>query len=300
MSDGRPDADPGNGGCGLPAIDNPAFRRGGFVTGIDRFDARFFGIRPIEARLMDPRQRMLLETSWLALEDAGIVPERLRGSRTGVYVGVSASEYRDLMTAGNDVVSYLGTAGSMTVGRVSFQLGLAGPTMPVELNCASALVAAHQAVAGLHTGEVDLALVGGVHAILSPAITLEMAELGLLSPTGRCTPFAATADGFVRGEGCGLVVLKRLTDAEAAGDRIWGVIRGSAVNPERGQRRAHDPQRAGPGTGDRRGSGPRRPGAERGSITWKRTGPDRSWATRSRCRRRPRYTAVTARPSSPC
>ena len=230
VTEGRPDADPGNGGSGLPAIDNPAFRRGGFVTGIDRFDARFFGIRPIEARMMDPRQRMLLETSWLALEDAGIDPKRLRGSRTGVYVGVSASEYRDLMTAGNDVVSYLGTAGSMTVGRVSFQFGLAGPTMPVELNCASALVAAHQAVAGLHAGEVDLALVGGVHAILSPAITLEMAELGLLSPTGRCSAFAATADGFVRGEGCGLVVLKRLEDAEADGDRIWGVIRGSAVN----------------------------------------------------------------------
>ena len=230
VSDGRPDADPGNGGSGLPAIGNPAFRRGGFVTGIDRFDARFFGIRPIEARMMDPRQRMLLETSWLALEDAGIDPKRLRGSRTGVYVGVSASEYRDVMAAGNDVVSYLGTASSMTVGRVSFQLGLAGPTMPVELNCASALVAAHQAVSGLHTGEVDLALVGGVHAILSPAITLEMAELGLLSPTGRCSPFAAAADGFVRGEGCGLVVLKRLEEAEAAGDRIWGVIRGSAVN----------------------------------------------------------------------
>ena len=230
VSDGRPDADPGNGGSGLPAIDNPAFRRGGFVTGIDRFDARFFGIRPIEARMMDPRQRMLLETSWLALEDAGIDPVRLRGSRTGVYVGVSASEYRDVMAAGNDVVSYLGTASSMTVGRVSFQLGLAGPTMPVELNCASALVAVHQAVSGLHAGEVDLALVGGVHAILSPAITLEMAELGLLSPTGRCSPFAAAADGFVRGEGCGLVVLKRLEAAEAAGDRIWGVIRGSAVN----------------------------------------------------------------------
>ena len=230
VTEGRPDADPGNGGSGLPAIDNPAFRRGGFVAGIDRFDARFFGIRPIEARMMDPRQRMLLETSWLALEDAGIDPKRLRGSRTGVYVGVSASEYRDLMTAGNDVVSYLGTAGSMTVGRVSFQFGLAGPTMPVELNCASALVAAHQAVAGLQTGEVDLALVGGVHAILSPAITLEMAELGLLSPTGQCSAFAAAADGFVRGEGCGLVVLKRLEDAEAAGDRIWGVIRGSAVN----------------------------------------------------------------------
>ncbi|MDE0229680.1 MAG: beta-ketoacyl synthase N-terminal-like domain-containing protein, partial [Spirochaetaceae bacterium] len=157
-------------------------------------------------------------------------PEGLRGSRTGVYVGVSASEYRDLMTAGNDIVSYLGTAGSMTVGRVSFLFGLAGPTMPVELNCASSLVAVHQAATGLHAGEVDLALVGGVHANLSPAITLEMAELGLLSPTGNCAAFSAAADGFVRGEGCGLVVLKRLADARAHGDRIWAVIRGSAVN----------------------------------------------------------------------
>ncbi len=199
------------------------------MTEIDRFDARFFGIRPIEARLMDPRQRMLLEASWQALEDAGIDPERLRGSLTGVYVGIAASEYRDLMTAG-DGISYLGTAASMTVGRVSFQFGLAGPTMPLELNCASALVAVHQAVAGLRQGEVDLALVGGVHAILSPGVTREMAELGLLSPRGQCDAFAAGADGFVRGEGCGLVVLKRLREAEADGDRIWGVIRGSAVN----------------------------------------------------------------------
>ena len=227
---GRPDADPGDDAPGLPAIRHAAFRRGGFVTGIDRFDARFFGASPIEARMMDPRQRMLLEASWHALEDAAIDPERLRGSRTGVYVGVSASEYRDLMTAGKDIVSYLGTAGSMTVGRVSFLYGLAGPTMPVELNCASSLVAVHQAAVGLHAGEVDLALVGGVHANLSPAITLEMAELGLLSPTGQCAAFSAGADGFVRGEGCGLVVLKRLADAQADGDRIWAVIRGSSVN----------------------------------------------------------------------
>ena len=140
VTDGRPDAGAGNGLAGGSSIGEGSFGRGGFVTEIDRFDARFFGIRPIEARLMDPRQRMLLETSWQALEDAGIDPERLRGSLAGVYVGIAASEYRDLMTA-RDGISYLGTAGSMTVGRVSFQFGLAGPTMPVELNCASALVA---------------------------------------------------------------------------------------------------------------------------------------------------------------
>ena len=230
VTDGRPDGAPGAGPAAASINGNGAYGRGGFVTAIDRFDARFFGIRPIEARLMDPRQRMLLETSWQALEDAGIDPPRLRGSRTGVYIGIAASEYRDLMTSSRDGVSYLGTAGSMTVGRVSFQLGLVGPTMPVELNCASALVAVHQATVALRQGEVDLALVGGVHAILSPAVTQEMAELGLLSPTGQCHALAAGADGFVRGEGCGLVVLKRLAEAEADGDRVWAVIRGSAVN----------------------------------------------------------------------
>ena len=206
------------------------YRRGGFVEGIDQFDSRFFRVAPIEARTMDPQQRMLLETSWQALEDAGINPDRLRGSRTGVYAGVAASEYRDLMMTGNRSVSYLGTAGSMTVGRVAFVLGLEGPTVPVELNCASSLVAAHQAVMGLREGEVDLALVGGVNAILSPGLTREMADLGMLSPEGWCKTFDASADGFVRGEGCGMVVLKRLSEAEADGDRIWGVIRGSAVN----------------------------------------------------------------------
>ena len=214
---------------GLPP-EYEAYARGGFVEGIDRFDAEFFRITPIAARLMDPRQRMMLETAWQALEDAGMNPDRLRGSRTGVYAGIGTSEYRDLMTAGAHGVSYLGTAASMAVGRVAFQLGLEGPTMPVELNCASSLVAVHQAVAGLRQGEVDMALVGGVAAILSPGITQEMADLGMLSREGQCRAFDAAADGFVRGEGCGIVVLKRLGDAVAAGDRIWGVIRGSAVN----------------------------------------------------------------------
>ena len=230
VTDGR-----GNSGSwGELAADLPteyaAYREGGFVDGIELFDSRFFRIAPIEARLMDPRQRMLLETSWQAIEDAGMDPEQLRGSRTGLYAGISASEYRDLMTGGDYGVSYLGTAGSMTVGRVSFALGLEGPTMPVELNCASSLIAVHYAVAALRQGEVDMALAGGVHAVLSPHITREMAELGMLSASGRCRAFDAAADGFVRGEGCGVVVLKRLNKAEDDGDRIWGVIRGSAVN----------------------------------------------------------------------
>ena len=207
-----------------------AYCRGGFVEEIEKFDARFFRVAPIEARMMDPRQRMLLETSWQALEDAGIDPDGLRGSRTGVYAGITTSEYRDLMAKNDYGVSYLGNAASMTVGRVAFHLGLEGPTIPVELNCASSLVAVHHAVASLRQGEVDLALVGGVSAILSPEITRAMADLGMLSKAGRCNVFDAAADGFVRGEGCGMVVLKRLGKAQADGDRIWGVILGSAVN----------------------------------------------------------------------
>ena len=207
-----------------------AYGRAGFVDGIDQFDARFFGISPIEARLMDPQQRMLLETTWQALEDAGIDPDGLKGSRTGVYAGIATSEYRELMRNGDYGIGYLSTAASMAVGRLAFRFGLAGPTLPVELNCASSLVAVHQAVTGLRLGEADLALVGGVSAVLSAPITREMADLGLLSRDGACKTFDAGADGFVRGEGCGMVVLKRLAEAEVDGDRIWAVIRGSAVN----------------------------------------------------------------------
>ena len=207
-----------------------AYHRAGFVAGIDEFDARFFHISPIEARLMDPQQRMLLETTWQALEDAGIDPDRLKGSRTGVYAGVASSEYRDLMRGGDYGIGYLSTAASMAVGRVAFQFGLEGPTVPLELNCASSLIAVHQAVTSLRLGESDLALVGGTNAILSAGITREMADLRLLSPEGRCKSFDASADGFVRGEGCGMVVLKRLSEAESDGDRIWAVIRGSAFN----------------------------------------------------------------------
>ncbi len=230
ITDGRRDNDLWNNSAKDVPQKYAAYRRGGFVEGIDRFDARFFRISPIEARLMDPRQRMMLETTWQALEDAGIHPDQLRGSRTGLYAGVATSEYRDLMIASDYGVSYLGTAPSMTVGRVAFLLGLEGPTMPVELNCASSLVAVHQAVTGLREGETDMALAGGAHAVLSPDLTREMAELGMLSRKGRCKAFDASADGFVRSEGCGIIVLKRLREAEADGDRVWGVIRGSAVN----------------------------------------------------------------------
>ncbi len=230
VTDTRPDAASANVTSDESDQGSEGWRRGGFIGGIDRFDARFFRVSPLEARSMDPQQRLLLETSWHAIDDAGVNPDRLRGSRTGVYTGISSSEYRDLMMSRGDGVNYLGTARSLAVSRISFLLGLEGPSIPVELNCASALFAVHQAVASLRLGEVDMALAGGVNTVLSPDITSEMAYLGMLSDEGRCYAFDARADGFVRGEGCGVIVLKRLSDAEADGDRIWGVIRGSAVN----------------------------------------------------------------------
>ena len=230
VSDGRSDSGPWKGVMGDPAAEDHILRRGSFLEGLDQFDAKFFKIRPIEARVMDPRQRILLETSWQALEDATIDPDSLRASRTGIYVGMGASEYRDLIAESGKQYNYLGTSASAAIGRISFLLGLMGPAVAVDMTCASSLAAIHQATSGLRYGEVDLALAGGVQVALSPAITRFMAEYGMLSLNGNCRTFDASADGFVRGEGCGIVLLKRLRDAVSDGDRVWGVIRGSAVN----------------------------------------------------------------------
>ena len=211
-------------------------RWGAYIEGVDRFDASFFRIAPVEARLLDPQQRLLLETSWEALEEAGIDPEVLKGSRAGVFAGISSSEYRELLSADGAEVSTLyaatGTSHSTAIGRVAFTLGLEGPAIAVDTACSSSLVALHQAVMSLQRGESDLALAGGVNAILSPVLTEIMVNAGMLAPDGRCKTFDAAADGFVRGEGCAMVVLKRFSDAEAAGDRIWAVVRGSAVNQD--------------------------------------------------------------------
>ena len=230
VTDGRRDTGPWGGVAGDPAAEKDFYRQGGFIEGIDQFDAKFFGIRPIEARLMDPRQRLLLETTWQVLEDAGIDPAPLKGTRTGAYVGLGVSEYRDLVVAGGLDDSHIGNAPSVAIGRIAFVLGLMGPAVPLDMTCASSLVAVHQAAAALREGEVDLALAGGVHAVLSPPVSKFMAEFGMLSPSGRCRTFDADADGYVRGEGCGMVVMKRLSDAETDGDRIWGLVQGSAVN----------------------------------------------------------------------
>ena len=230
VTDGRRDAGPWHGVAGDPAGTDDVVRRGAFLDDIDKFDARFFRIPPIEARTMDPRQRLLLETTWHALEDAGVDPGQLKGSRTGVYAGVGNGDYRELAAARGESHGYLGTTMSVTAGRVSFFLGLTGPAVPLDMACASSLVAVHQAAAALRQDEVEMAIVGGVNAILAPEITTFMNEVGMLSRKGRCSAFDAAGDGFVRGEGCGVVVLKRLSDARADGDRIWVVIKGSAVN----------------------------------------------------------------------
>ena len=231
VTDGRRDPGPWNGAAGDPDNPDPGSRIGAFVEGIDQFDAGFFRIRPIEARMMDPQQRMLLETAWQALEDGGIDPSGLKGSRTGVYAGIGgSSEYRRVIAAAGRGDSYFGTTSSVAVGRIAFTLGLAGPAVPFDLACASSLVAIHHAVTALQQDEVDMALAGGANAVLSPSIAKFLEETGMLSASGQCRAFDAGADGYVRGEGCGMIVLKRLDDAIAAGDRIWGVVRGTAVN----------------------------------------------------------------------
>ena len=210
---------------------------GAYVEGLDRFDAAFFRIAPVEAELLDPQQRMLLETSWAALEDAGLDPGRLRGSRTGVYGGVCGHDYEALVANPGDDPSLnlyrsTGVTASTAVGRVAFALGLEGPAITVDTACSSSLVAVHQAAAALRSGEVDLALAGGVNAVLASLATRIFADAGMLAPDGRCKTFDAAADGYVRGEGCGMVVLRRLSEAEAAGDRILAVLLGSAVNQD--------------------------------------------------------------------
>lgn len=219
-----------HGVVGAEDAEEEYLRYGGFVEGIDEFDTRFFGIRPIEARSMDPRQRMLLETSWEAIENAGIDPESLRGTRVGLYIGLGGSEYRDLVSASGFQDSYLGTSGGMTTGRISYVFGLTGPAMSFDLACASSLVSIHEGIKALQNGEVDLALVGGANAILSPAIMRFHRELGLLATNGECSPFDEDAQGYVRGEGCGILVLKRREEAENDGDPIWSTLLGSSVN----------------------------------------------------------------------
>lgn len=211
-------------------------RNGGFLDGIGEFDPEFFGISPREALWMDPQQRLMLEIAWEGLERAGYSPAALRGSRSGIFVGVAANEYSHLLS--RDSVESIeahfitGNALNAIAGRVAFVLGLEGPAVAVDTACSSSLVAVHQACQALHSGDCDLALAGGVNVLLSPASIVAASRARMLSPDGRCKTFDAAADGYVRSEGCGVLVLKRLSDAQRSGDRICAVIRGSAVNQD--------------------------------------------------------------------
>jgi acyl transferase domain-containing protein/acyl carrier protein len=211
-------------------------RFGGFLDGIDGFDPEFFGISPREAVWIEPQQRLMLETVWEGLERAGYAPSTLRGSSTGIFVGVGANEYAHLLSAESiDKIEphfITGNALNAISGRVAFALGLEGPAMAIDTACSSALVAVHQACQALHSGDCDLALAGGVNVLLSPVTAVAASRARMLSPVGRCKTFDASADGYVRGEGCGILVLKRLSDAVRDGDRVCAVIPSSAVNQD--------------------------------------------------------------------
>ncbi|WAS96618.1 type I polyketide synthase [Nannocystis punicea] len=212
-------------------------RWAGLLTGaIDGFDPSFFGISPREAAALDPQQRLLLEVGWEALEDAGIPPHVLKGSRTGVFVGATNLDYAALLArlppAQQDAYTITGNLLSVAAGRLSYTWGLQGPCMTIDTVCSSSLVAVHLACQSLRAGESDLALAGGVNLILAPESMDGVSRTQALAPDGRCKTFDALANGFARGEGCGVVALKRLRDAKRAGDPILAVIRGSAVNQD--------------------------------------------------------------------
>ena len=211
-------------------------RYGGYLEGIDGFDPEFFGISPREAVWMDPQQRLMLEIAWEGLERAGYAPASLRGSRTGVFVGVAANEYSQLLNTNSvetiEAHFITGNALNVIAGRVAFALGLEGPAMAVDTACSASLVAVHQACQALHSGDCDMALAGGVNVLVSPASIVATSRARMLSADGRCKTFDAAANGYARSEGCGILVLKRLSDAERDGDEICAVIRGSAVNQD--------------------------------------------------------------------
>lgn len=210
-------------------------RHAGLLQQVDQFDPQFFGISPREASSMDPQQRLLLEVSWEALENAGVAPHDLSDSQTGVFLGIGQNDYSRLQLHSGEhtrINAYDGTGNGFcfAAGRLSYVLGLQGPSMAIDTACSSSLVAIHLACQSLRAGECNLALAAGVQLILSPEVTIFLSRAQALSSDGRCKTFDSAANGYGRGEGCGVVVLKRLHDAIADGDNILALIKGSAVN----------------------------------------------------------------------
>ena len=217
----------------LRGDDRLAGLRGGFLRDVAAFDHRLFGVAPREAALMDPQQRLFLQAAWRCLEDAGRRPSSLAGSRTGVFVGVATTDYQTLMTrhgVATEGHTATGVAHAVLANRVSHLFDLCGPSEAVDTACSSSLVAVHRAVAAIRAGECDAALVGGVNALLDPEVFIAFQGAGMLSPDGRCKTFDATADGYVRGEGVGALLLRPLSAALADGDPVHAVVLGSAVN----------------------------------------------------------------------
>ncbi len=210
-------------------------RFGGFVDGIDLFDPEFFRISPREASRMDPQQRILMEVAWEAFECAGVVPETLKGTATGVFIGVASDDYCRLNLSNleaSDAYACTGSTFSIAANRLSYFFDLRGPSLAIDSACSSSLVAIHLACRSLLDGESTLALAGGVNALLDPALTVNFSRAGFMSADGRCKAFDATANGYVRGEGAGVVVLKLLSKAQADRDPIFATIRGTAVNQD--------------------------------------------------------------------
>jgi acyl transferase domain-containing protein len=271
-------------------------RHGAFVREVDLFDAEFFGISPREATSMDPQHRLLLETSWEALENAAISPARLADSKTGVFIGLANSDYWRMVYRDEtliDAYSALGNSHSVAAGRISYFLGVHGPSLTVDTACSSSLVALHLACQSLRSDECSLALAGGVNLILSPELNINFSKSRMLAPDGRCKTFDAGADGYVRGEGCGMVALKPLSAALSERNHILAIILGSAVNQD---------GRSGGLTA------PNEPAQEASrpakSVTWKHTAPALRWAIPLNCAPRPLSIPWAARrtnrwPSAP-
>jgi acyl transferase domain-containing protein len=212
-------------------------RWGGFLPQVDRFDPHFFGIAPREAIYIDPQQRLLLEVAWESLEHAGQVPEQLARSQTGVFIGISSNDYQQVLKGGggaDNINAYLGTgnAFSIAANRLSYFFDFRGPSLAIDTACSSSLVAVHLACQSLRSGESNLVLAGGVNLLLRPEVTMIFSQAQMMAPDGRCKTFDARANGYVRAEGCGIVVLKRLKNALEEGDRVLAVIRGSAINQD--------------------------------------------------------------------